>query len=102
MYKWLEFEKTQRDKGKKTDFFYVNNKATNVTVGAIRWYGGFRKYVFEPNANTIFDASCLADIALFLNALMDERKIIKPYSSNRCTNGLLCKCRKCMPITLPT
>lgn len=77
MSKWLEFQKGIRPEGRKTDVYRVFNKSNNTTVGEITWYGGFRKYVFAPCDNMIFDASCLSDVSDFLLALMDERKIIK-------------------------
>lgn len=74
MSKWLAFDKCVRDPGKKTDFWHVYNKVTNVTIGAVYWYGGFRKYIFAPNANIILDASCMNDISQFLTSAMDEWK----------------------------
>lgn len=74
MTSWLEFDKSIREPGKKTDHYYVVNRSTGTTVGQIRWYGGFRKYVFEPYDNIIFDANCLQEISTFLIELMVEWK----------------------------
>lgn len=77
MKKWLEFIKDEKPKNRKTDIYQINNISTKVNVGNIRWYGGFRKYIFAPNADFIYDAGCLTDISDFLNVLMLERKIKK-------------------------
>lgn len=75
--KWLEFEKAEGRQGKKTGYWYVNNKVTKTRVGSIYWYGGFRKYIFHPTNDFIFDADCLRDITSYLTALMLERKLEK-------------------------
>lgn len=77
MSKWLSFNIQPRQDGKKTDIYQVSNRLTGVIVGEIKWYGGFRKYVFAPTNDFIFDASCMTDIGQFLEALMLERKLIK-------------------------
>ena len=35
-------------------------------LGEIKYYPGWRKFVFTPNANTQFDDECLNDIADFI------------------------------------
>ncbi len=58
--------------GEKTNQYEVTSKAS-VLLGRIKWYGAWRRYVFFPNIETIFDAACLSDIAAFINSLMNER-----------------------------
>lgn len=48
---------------KKTNDIKVKNNRTKGTVGWIRWYGGWRKYVFFPEDNHFFDWHCLRMIA---------------------------------------
>ena len=71
---WLEFNMRPHDPKKKTDVFDVVNTSNAVHVGVIKWYGGFRKYVFEPSPYTIFDAKCMGEISSYLEQLMNERK----------------------------
>jgi hypothetical protein len=71
---WLKFNKREREEGRKTDIYDVVNDSNQVHVGQVKWYGGFRKYVFEPAQFTLFDASCLIEISQFLSAIMEERK----------------------------
>ena len=59
--------------GEKTNQYAVTSKAS-ILLGKIKWYGAWRRYVFFPNTETIFDAGCLSDIATFITNLMNERK----------------------------
>ena len=69
-YKYLVFE--VYDTTGKTYKYKVWNK--NNVLGVVKWFAPFRKYCFYPHFQTVFDASCLADIQDFLNQLMQERK----------------------------
>ena len=51
----------------KLPIYTVKNKQSNCKLGTIKFYGAWRKFVFEPVENVIFDASCLNDIITFLN-----------------------------------
>lgn len=43
-------------------------------LGTIKWFGAWRRYVFHPESNTLFDAGCLSAIQTKINELMAERK----------------------------
>lgn len=43
-------------------------------LGHIKWYGAWRQYCFMPSPGMVFNESCLQDIRVFINKLMDERK----------------------------
>jgi len=43
-------------------------------LGYIKWRVGWRRYVFLPMEETVFDAACLTDITEFINKLMADRK----------------------------
>jgi len=49
-------------------------------LGVIKWHGPWRKYCFYPEANCLFDKSCLEEVAAFLDGLMIERIKITPDS----------------------
>ena len=59
--------------GRKTPLVHVMNKETTY-LGLIYFNPGWRKYVFEPEANIIFDTKCLTDIISKLDELQIERK----------------------------
>ena len=75
MSNWLEFLPLERKP--KTTTYQVRNISNGSFAGVIYWYGGFRKYVFQPSEDSFFDANCLQEISDFLNSLMEERKLSK-------------------------
>lgn len=60
-------------KSRLTSIYKVESKA-NVKLGAIKWHGQWRKYVFCPSPNTIFDESCLDEISSFLMQITMNHK----------------------------
>lgn len=70
--KYLTFEQIPYEG--KTKRFYVKNK-NGTSLGAIYWYGPWRKYVFNNAPEScVFDTTCLKDITAFIDNLMLERK----------------------------
>lgn len=68
---YLTFEGRYID-GKKLPIYIVKNKNTGFELGTIKFYGAWRKFVFNPASDTIFDAACLSDIIIKLNDLTAE------------------------------
>ncbi len=52
----------------------VKSKKHGFVLGLIKWYGGWRQYVFFPEPGTIFNPACMDDISKFIRGLMDQRK----------------------------
>jgi hypothetical protein len=50
-----------------TRWFTVYSRISNAELGVVRWFPNWRKYVFIP-INSIFDWSCLREIADFSQA----------------------------------
>ena len=71
--KWLRVE-IIKDTG-KTKVYELYNIETSELVGIVKWYSGFRKYVFYPESNMLFSESCLSQIVDFINNLMKERNV---------------------------
>lgn len=61
-------------KGYKTYFIQVSNKQFGDILGEIKWYSRWRRYVFYPLNDTLFDSECLKDIISYIDNLMRERK----------------------------
>jgi hypothetical protein len=54
---------------KKTDVWnVVPLAAPSASLGIIKWYGAWRRYCFFPAPSTIFEETCLRDIATFCEA----------------------------------
>lgn len=63
---------------RRTNIYAVTNKRTSVTVGYIKWYGGWRKYVFFVEPDMIFDYECLRLIADYTEKLTKQH-----YANNK-------------------
>ncbi len=63
--KYLVFIKKQLF-GRKTPTYTVENKSGEY-LGLITFNPAWRKFVFNPASDTIFDAACLSDIIIKLN-----------------------------------
>lgn len=46
-------------------------------LGEIRWSPSWRRYVFHPIGDTLYDAGCLLEIVDFINIQMLERQLRK-------------------------
>lgn len=75
MAKWLDFRLKPRPTERKTDIYEVWSKDGKSYLGTVSWYAAWRCYAFYPSGrNTVFERTCLRDIAEFLDKLMEERK----------------------------
>lgn len=72
--KWVVFEETLSDTG-KTKIWRLFNVENEHFLGEIRWYGGFRKYVFYPSNDSLYAPSCLREITEFIETEMLKRKL---------------------------
>lgn len=86
MSKYIEI----RDEGEMsvtgmTRVWAVRNLRTGERIGDVRWYGGFRRYVFYPASDDfrqmLFDEFCLEKIAAFMrqanathSLMLEDRK----------------------------
>jgi hypothetical protein len=67
MSKYLVFRELPTDVGRKTKTYEVVSVASNNPIGVVRWFSHWRKYVFAPYNETMYDESCLRDIAQFVD-----------------------------------
>ena len=74
--KMLGFEPIHRDSEKsKTKKFKVHKIGQDESLGEIRWYSHWRRYVFFPLPDTVFDSSCLKEITDFIDQEMCDWKV---------------------------
>lgn len=59
----LEFQELQMKPGTKTKAWAV--LSGGVGIGWVQWYTHWRRYTLYPNANTVWDAGCLREVAKF-------------------------------------
>ena len=63
---YLIFEE-QKVSCRKLPIYIIKNKQSGYELGEIRFCGAWRKFIFKPYEETIYDAACLSDIIIFLN-----------------------------------
>ena len=61
----LQFIARPMNKGRKTEIFDVLSLQNGTNLGVIGFYAHWRKFIFQPQADTIFDAHCLDEISEF-------------------------------------
>lgn len=74
MNEYLDFIFVKHSDSGKTDVYNVRAKLTNLNLGHIKWWGGWRRYIFSPYPDTVFDYNCLGEIRSFIDKLMNARK----------------------------
>ena len=62
------------DKPKTKVFAIVGKSDFEQRLGVIKWYGPWRKYCFFPDEETVWDVNCMAEVMVFIENLMDERR----------------------------
>lgn len=58
----------------KTCVWHVESAANHTFLGVLGWFAPWRRYVFRPAENTIFDALCIRELANFIDDRMNERR----------------------------
>ncbi len=68
-YKYISFRMTPAS-GIKTHVWECVSNSSGAVLGTVRWYGAWRQYCFFPEANTIFNKTCMENIIEFVNEAM--------------------------------
>jgi hypothetical protein len=71
-YQHLRFEELTPNP--KTKRFIVYSKHDKTDLGTIRWYAGWRQYVFFPIEDCVWSHHCLKELSIFIEELMLARK----------------------------
>jgi hypothetical protein len=64
--KYIDFRLHGLSATGKTKTWVVQNRENGTILGRINWFGRWRKYVFEPKPDMVFEETCLRDIAQFI------------------------------------
>jgi len=61
---------------RKTNIYEVlpKGKGMQLRLGVIRWFSRWRKYVFEPYAETVYEETCMRDISQFIEEETKARR----------------------------
>ena len=72
---WLIYEQREPDPSKRTKEWLVRPMADRTQVlGEVRWHAPWRRYVFRPNARTLYDGECLRELSAFCARQTADRK----------------------------
>jgi hypothetical protein len=58
----------------KTKTWKVIAKDGNIVLGYVGWFGRWRCYTFFPEPNTVFEQTCLRDIADFMKSQTKDHR----------------------------
>jgi len=58
----------------KTKVWWVLNKYDEAQLGWVGWFARWRKYGFYPQTGTVYEETCLREIAAFCERQTKERK----------------------------
>jgi len=62
---FIEFEGPEPTASGKTSIWNVRTEGGGMLLGQVKWFGRWRCYAFYPGSGTIFERTCLRDIASF-------------------------------------
>jgi len=86
----LKFELQPKRKGTRTEIWTVTDQE-EYRLGEVRWYAPWRRYTFQPDAETLYDAKCLQRISDFCAEETFKRKraraLERRQDSCSCKNG---------------
>lgn len=72
--KYLDARILPRRPGATTDRWEILNNTQGAVLGRVLWFPSWRQYIFEPNAFTSYNTTCLRDITAFLTRCNDAQK----------------------------
>ena len=79
---YLGFPWLSQSESGKTDIWSVRSLSSGAELGQVRWFGRWRCYAFHPEPDTVFNASCLAQVRDFCDRMTHghrtEAKRAKP------------------------
>jgi hypothetical protein len=64
--KYIDFRLHGLSATGKTKTWVVQNRENGTVLGRINWFGRWRKYVFEPYPDMIFEETCMRNISQFI------------------------------------
>ena len=74
MAKWIDFFEQPPNPNRKTQVWLVANKDNGVRLGEIKWHGAWRGYAFFPDPGTLYEPTCLRDVADFIQQQNQARR----------------------------
>ena len=63
--RWITFWRLPRYPPRRTEIFEVRTADRRQLLGEVRWFARWRRYALFPTPGTVFEGTCLRDIAVF-------------------------------------
>lgn len=63
-----------KDSGKTKTWKVQSTHPPKPVIGKIKWYWAWRRYVFFPESETLYDVNCMNAISKFIDNQMEKRK----------------------------
>jgi hypothetical protein len=76
---YIQFHRTAPAPGRKTQIWEVRAQGGFV-LGQVKWFSRWRKYCFFANGETVYEQTCLADIAEFIVLMTLKHKQVSNAS----------------------
>jgi hypothetical protein len=70
---WIEFKEVSAPAA-TTAVFEVHSKETGFVLGSVKWFGQWRGYAYFPEPYTVYEPTCLRDVADFIEAHNEEHR----------------------------
>ena len=98
----LSFELQPKPKKRKTEIWTVVAQG-EIRLGDVKWYAPWRRYTFHPDAETLYDAECLAALFKFCAEQTQERTRVRAEEKGQPPCMSYCKHEvphdgKCVPM----
>ena len=74
MAEYMDFILQPQEEGRKTEKYKVISAMGSHLLGFVSFHPAWRKYVFWPEKNTLFDPACLRDLADFVERQTNQWK----------------------------
>jgi hypothetical protein len=79
---FIQFKDEGPTESGKTHTFRVDSTQDGSYLGRISWFGRWRKYVFFPASNTIFEQVCMRDISEFIEQKTRDHRAAKSTTAS--------------------
>jgi len=79
---YINFRKVGYSDSGKTERWEVNNRGD--VLGWVYWYSPWRKYMYHPKPGTLYEETCLTEIAEFVAEKTDEHRLAAPRPIPTC------------------
>lgn len=77
--KYLDFRLAKKQNPSSWVVDVFTNGDDDILLGQVRYYANWRQYGFYPNDGTVFEKTCLTDLAEFCRSLNERQRAgIKP------------------------